>query len=81
MHVYKSRKANALIKLAIADVEDTIQVLDSGNLHPEAQRLLRRARFFLKLAAKKHFGPMQKKLLKKALNRMDSVRETMAVSG
>jgi len=81
LHVYKSRKANALIKLAIADVEDAIQVLDGGNLHPEAQRLLRRARFFLKLAAKKHFRPMQNKLLKKALNRMDSARETMAVSG
>lgn len=81
LHVYKSRKANALIKLAIADVEDAIQVLDGGNLHPEAQRLLRRARFFLKLAAKKHFRPIQNKLLKKALNKIDSARETIAVSG
>ncbi len=81
LHIYKSRKAHALIKLAIADMEDAIQVLDGGNLHPEAQRLLRRARFFLKLAAKKHFRPIQNQLLKKALNRMDSARETMAVSG
>jgi len=81
LHVYKSRKANALIKLAIAEVEDAIQVLDGGNLQPEAQRLLRRARFFLRLAAKKHFRPIQNKLLKKALNRMGSAREAMAVSG
>jgi len=81
LHVRRSKRAHALVKLAIAGVEDAIQVLDSGNLHPEAQRLLRRARFFLKLAAKKHFVPMQKKLLRKALNRMDRARETMAVSG
>lgn len=81
LHVYKSRKANALIQLAIADVEDAIQVLDGGNLHPEAQRLLRRARFFLKLAVKKHFRPIQNKLLKKALNKIDRARETIAVSG
>ena len=81
LHVRRSKRAHALIKLAIADVEDAIQVLDSGNLHPEAQRLLRRARFFLKLAAKKHFRPIRKKLLKKALKRMDIARETMAVIG
>jgi hypothetical protein len=81
LHVRRSKRAHAIVKLAIAEVEDAIQVLDSGNLHPEAQRLLRRARFFLKLAAKKHFVPMQKKLLRKALNRMDRARETMVVSG
>jgi len=81
LNVHKSKKAHALIKLAIAEVEDAIQVLDGGNLHPEVQRLLRRARFFLKLAAKKHFRPIQKKLLKKALNRMGNARETMAVGG
>ena len=79
LRVHRSRKANALIRLAIAEVQDAIQVLDGGNLHPEVQRLLRRARFFLKLAAKKHFRPLQNKLLKKALNRMDRAGETMAV--
>ncbi len=81
LHVHKSAKVNALIRLAIAEVRDATQVLDGGNLHPEAQRLLRRARFFLKLAEKKHFRPIQNKLLKKALNRMDRASKTMAVVG
>ncbi|NIO10213.1 MAG: hypothetical protein GTO40_20285 [Deltaproteobacteria bacterium] len=80
LQLRRRKRSVALIKLAIVELEDAIQVLDGGNLHPEAQRLLRRSAMFLRLAVKKHFGPMQKKLLNQALDKMNLAREALIVS-
>ena len=62
----KPRTAGALIELALADVEDAIEVLDCGGLHPRAQQNLRTAQELL--TQKKKKSKVKKKVIQPGLD-------------
>lgn len=67
----------SLLRQAIAEVDDGIEVLDCGGLHPVAQRLLLTAKIKLELAAVSPFTFLRNPLIDSALNDMSAARGDM----
>ena len=77
--VYKFKTVKSLLKLAIPEVEDAIEVLDGGGLHPKAQLLLKGARNRLKLASRVRFKRFRNKLIGVALDKLAQARDDMVM--
>ena len=66
-----------MLRLAIAEVEDAIEVLDGGGLHPKAQQGLSQALDRLEEASLADDKGDRKKLIKGALKKLDQARKNM----
>ena len=75
--VYRFRAAKGLLRLAIPEVEDAIEVLDGGGLHPDAQQVLQGALNRLKLASRVRFKRLRNRLIGTALNKLAEARDDM----
>lgn len=75
--VSNDHDAKSMARLAAADAEDALQVLDAGGLHPEAQRRLRQAHGRLRLAGAINHNGFRNALLNTALTRLQQAQDDM----
>ncbi len=75
--VRKSNTVKSLLRLAIAEVEDAIEVLDGGGLHPKAQQGLSQALDQLEAASLADDKGDRKKFIKGALKKLDQAGKNM----
>ncbi|HVG19629.1 MAG TPA: hypothetical protein VNI02_11290, partial [Blastocatellia bacterium] len=71
-------QAQELIRLSISELEDAIEVLDGGHLHPEAQKKLRQAAAIDALAQATPSANLRNQLINQALSLKNSARGDIA---
>jgi hypothetical protein len=71
-------QAQELLKLSISELGDAIEVLDGGNLHPEAQKKLRQAAAINAVASVTPSSALRNQLINQALGLINSARSDMA---
>jgi cytochrome c peroxidase len=72
---------NKLLRFAIADLDDTIAVLQSGNLHLQSQQNLRDAKQFLEAAMAPTKASVRIDRINKALELIKQARSLMVING
>jgi cytochrome c peroxidase len=70
-------QAQELLKLSISEMGDAIEVLDGGNLHPEAQKKLRQASAISALALLTPGSGLRNQLINQAIALKNSARADM----
>jgi hypothetical protein len=71
-------QAQELLKLSLSELEDAIEVLDGGSLHPEAQKKLRQAAAIDAIALVTPISSLRKQLIDQALALKNSARADIA---
>jgi cytochrome c peroxidase len=71
-------QAQELLKLSISELGDAIEVLDGGNLHPEAQKKLRQASAINAVALLAPSSSLRNQLINQAVALINSARSDIA---
>ncbi len=72
------QQAQELLKLSISELDDAIEVLDGGHLHPEAQKKLRQAAALEAVALGTPSPVLRSQLINQAITLKNSARADMA---
>lgn len=72
------QQAQELLKLSISELDDAIEVLDGGHLHPEAQKKLRQAAAIDAVALVTPSSALRNQLINQAIALKNSARSDMA---
>ena len=71
-------QAQELLKLSLSELDDAIEVLDGGHLHPEAQKKLRQAAAIDAVALVTPSSNLRNQLINQAIALKNSARADMA---
>ena len=71
-------QAQELLKLSLAELDDAIEVLNGGHLHPEAQKKLRQAAAIEATALNAPSAPVRNQLINQAIALKNSAKGDIA---